>query len=292
MPTNPSLNSAPKSLLISVVIPTRNRVGKLRRVLDSLVNEAYPRIEIIVCDGASTDGTVELLQSFGLRVRWVSEPDSGEYSARNKGLRMATGDLIRYMSDDDYIEPGSFAYADSFFREHAQIDILFNQALWLYEAEDGTTVLIDAKRRTQESITLGNFVCPRKPAPASESAYFRKTVIERIGYFDTTFFCADGEFWARAAFYRLGIAISDQVAVRHQRSRHSGVERLFFTAIRQKARIARKYARWPVQLYVIFCWIPYMHIRFFHYFLPTGFALGLRTMVWRRRTRRISAETK
>jgi glycosyltransferase involved in cell wall biosynthesis len=282
----------PDPLLISTVIPTRNRAAKLRRVLDSLVSDSYPRIEIIVCDGASTDGTVELLKSYGSRIRWVSEPDSGEYSARNKGLRMANGDLIRYMSDDDYIESGSFDHANRFFQDHGDVDILFNQGLWFYEEDNGQMVFIDAQKRTAESITLQNLACQRRPPPASEGVFFRKSVLDKIGYFDTSFFCADGEFWARAAYCGVRMAISDRIAVRHQRSRDSGIERRFFTAIRQKARIARKYAPWPTQLYVIFCWIPYMHVRFFHHYLPRGIAMRIRELVWKRRERETSRPVK
>ena len=89
--------------LLSVVTPTLNQAAFLEETLDSVAQQDYPRIEHIVVDGGSTDGTVEILrtweQAHGLI--WLSEPDNGMYDAVNKGLRMASGDLLTYLNSDD-----------------------------------------------------------------------------------------------------------------------------------------------------------------------------------------------
>ncbi len=200
---------------ISVIIPTKNRAQHLQRVIQQILGQKYDDVELIVCDGGSKDGTVELLKTYGSAVRWISEPDSGEYFARNKGLLMATGDLIKYMSDDDVMEPGAFAYAVSWFAEHPETDILFNQTLWFYEEHDGRLTLYDSRPRTARSITLKSFICGGAPRVASESAFFRRRVIDIIGVFDTEFLFADTEYWARAASKGLTLSISDRFVVHH-----------------------------------------------------------------------------
>lgn len=89
---------------ISFILATRNRCGQARAVIDMVLKEkeSYPALELIVVDGASTDGTVDLLRSYGPRIdKWVSKPDFTVYEAYNTGLKLSTGDYVRVLSDDD-----------------------------------------------------------------------------------------------------------------------------------------------------------------------------------------------
>jgi Glycosyl transferase family 2 len=86
-------------VLVSIITPCLNPGERLARCLDSVASQTYPEIEHIVVDGASTDGTVELLESRG--VRFVSEPDSGQANAINKGFRSARGELLGWLNADD-----------------------------------------------------------------------------------------------------------------------------------------------------------------------------------------------
>lgn len=92
---------------LSFVIPTRNQAPFLRQCIDSCFAQQIPESEVVVVDGASSDHTVEVLKSYGQRIRWVSEPDRGQSDAINKGIRMASGDVIAWINSDDYYrEPG------------------------------------------------------------------------------------------------------------------------------------------------------------------------------------------
>jgi glycosyltransferase involved in cell wall biosynthesis len=83
-----------------------NAAGTLQETLDSVRTQNYPRLEHIVVDGGSTDGTLELLGA-APDVRWISEPDRGRVDAANKGLRMASGDVVAWLNADDRYEPGA-----------------------------------------------------------------------------------------------------------------------------------------------------------------------------------------
>ncbi|MDV7390150.1 glycosyltransferase, partial [Arthrospira platensis SPKY1] len=86
---------------ISIITVTLNRCDTLRDALESVLGQTIP-VEYIIVDGGSTDGTLELLATYGGRIaRVISEPDQGIYDAMNKGIRAATGDIIGMLNADD-----------------------------------------------------------------------------------------------------------------------------------------------------------------------------------------------
>lgn len=100
-------------LKISVITPSFNQAGFIRRTIESVQSQAGRgslfELEHIVVDGGSTDGTVEVLESYGPAVRWVSEKDEGQADALNKGLAIAAGDIIGWVNSDDLYEPGALS---------------------------------------------------------------------------------------------------------------------------------------------------------------------------------------
>jgi len=243
-------------MLISTIIPTLNRAPQLKRVLDILIQDEYPYKEIIVCDGASTDGTIDLLKSFDGHVRWISEPDRGEYEARNKGLLLASGDIIKYMSDDDVLLPGSFAYAAQYFEAKREVDILFGQSIWFDERRGRESTVCDTRLRGNDSITLRNFIRMSYPLANSESVFFRHRVIDRIGMFDVTLHGADYDYWIRAVKAGLNIAICDRVFVHYHLSDLSGVERKGRQLLYETWRLACRYGDWRDMLFIALFRIP------------------------------------
>lgn len=93
---------------ISIVTPCLNAATTLERALTSVATQDYAWVEHIVVDGGSTDGTVELLKQHP-DIRWISEPDRGLSDAMNKGIAMATGDIVGWLNADDWYLPGAFA---------------------------------------------------------------------------------------------------------------------------------------------------------------------------------------
>lgn len=90
------------SIKISVVIASYNRVNVIEQAIYSVVNQTYKNIELIIIDGGSTDGTVDIIKKYDKQISyWVSEPDKGLYNAFNKGCMAATGDYIVILGSDD-----------------------------------------------------------------------------------------------------------------------------------------------------------------------------------------------
>jgi glycosyltransferase involved in cell wall biosynthesis len=89
-------------LKISIITVSFNSVATIRHTIESFLQQDYPNKEYIIIDGASTDGTVEILKSYQDKIRFISEPDKGIYDAMNKGVKLATGDLVGVIGSDDF----------------------------------------------------------------------------------------------------------------------------------------------------------------------------------------------
>jgi glycosyltransferase involved in cell wall biosynthesis len=91
---------------ISLITVSYNSASTIGDTFDSILSQTHPNIESIVVDGASTDGTVDIIKAFepkfNGRMRWISEPDAGIYDAMNKGLQMATGNIVGILNSDDF----------------------------------------------------------------------------------------------------------------------------------------------------------------------------------------------
>ena len=96
--------SWPDKPLISIIIPVLNRVGVLDEALRSVLHQKYENVELVVIDGGSTDGTLELIRKYDACIDiWSSQPDNGIYDAMNKGARLAGGDWLYFLGSDDVV---------------------------------------------------------------------------------------------------------------------------------------------------------------------------------------------
>lgn len=94
--------------LVSVITVTYNAAQYLRQALESILNQTYTNVELLVIDGGSTDGTLDIVRSLQHRIDyWQSEPDRGIYDAMNKGLALARGEWVGFKNADDWYTPGA-----------------------------------------------------------------------------------------------------------------------------------------------------------------------------------------
>lgn len=107
---------------ISIIIPSFNKVDYIQATLSSIVSQKYPNMEVIIQDGASTDGTIKIIQEFANKYpkifSWVSEKDKGQTDAINKGCQKAKGDIIAYINADDLYSKNTFWEVSNFFINH------------------------------------------------------------------------------------------------------------------------------------------------------------------------------
>ncbi len=115
---------------ISVVTPTFNSIATLRETIESVRGQCYPNLEHLVIDGGSQDGTVDVLKQYA-HLRWISERDEGHYHAMNKGIQMATGEIVNILNADDCYRPGVLEKVGRAFAEHPDWDGLFGDIVYV-----------------------------------------------------------------------------------------------------------------------------------------------------------------
>jgi len=98
-------SSNPRDLLVSVVVPCYNQARFLGECIESLLTQTHPRVEIVVVDDGSTDDSAEVAQSFGDRIVFLAQPNSGPASARTAGVLAAGGDVLAWCDGDDRLRP-------------------------------------------------------------------------------------------------------------------------------------------------------------------------------------------
>ena len=137
--------------MVSIITVAYNSEKTIRKTMESVLAQTYNNIEYIIIDGASGDHTVEIAEGFrkrmeerGIRLRVQSEPDKGIYDAMNKGIRLATGDIIGIINSDDWYEPNAVETAVSTFK-HTDCDMMFAN-IRLHRG-DGSSFVKKARQR-------------------------------------------------------------------------------------------------------------------------------------------------
>jgi glycosyl transferase family 2 len=184
----------PDRPLVSVVTPTLNQARYLERTLASVRGQTYPRIEHIVIDGGSTDGTLDILRREGeaRSLRFTTGPDAGMYDAINKGIAMAGGEVLAYLNSDDAWFPWAVERVMEVFGSKPKVDLVFGDGVKVDE-ESG-------KQRLRlfppfDRISLANYESLMQPA-----VFWRRSLTDRIGGFDPGMhYVADLDYWLRAA---------------------------------------------------------------------------------------------
>ena len=106
---NPNFDYSKEAPLVSVILPVYNRAIPVARAINSVLAQTYPRLELIVVDDGSTDGTRTVVRKFGSRLKLIAQDHAGVYAARNNGLRHACGDLMAFIDSDDTWFPEKLA---------------------------------------------------------------------------------------------------------------------------------------------------------------------------------------
>ena len=108
---------------ITVVTPSFNQGEFLERTILSIINQDYPNLEYIVCDGGSTDQSVSIIKKYEKYITWwCSEKDKGQTDAINKGFKRATGDVVGWINSDDVLLPGALWTVADFYANHPDTD--------------------------------------------------------------------------------------------------------------------------------------------------------------------------
>jgi hypothetical protein len=182
--------------LVSIVTPSYNQAAFIEVTLRSVLAQDYPEIEYLVVDGASTDGSPAIIRSYADRLAWwISEPDSGQAEAINKGLRRARGEIVAWLNSDDLYLPGAVNQAVTALQADPSLVFVFGDAL-----------SIDSDGRPINHLSFGNWGLSELASfriICQPAVFMRRDALVNVGWLDPAYhYMLDHHLWLRLA--RLG----------------------------------------------------------------------------------------
>jgi len=179
--------------LVSIITPSYNQAPYLEQTIQSVLEQDYPNIEYIVVDGGSADSSVEVIKEYADRLAyWVSEKDSGQAEAINKGFARASGEILAWLNSDDYYMLNTISVVVRCFEQNPDVVMIYGDMLAV-DGEGQITNLLKYKQLTLEDLLCFQII-------GQPSVFFRRSALEKTGLLDTSFhFMLDHHLWIRLA---------------------------------------------------------------------------------------------
>lgn len=181
---------------VTIITVTYNSDKYLEHCIRSVLGQTYPDIEYIIIDGKSSDNTPAIIRKYESRIaKWISEPDKGMFDALNKGMALATGDIIGLLhSDDVFASDDAVASVVKAFEEQGT-DTLYADLMYVYPED------LDKVYRIWRGKPYNRNLFRRGWMPAHPTFYIRRSLLETYGGYETHYFSSsDYEFMARYLF--------------------------------------------------------------------------------------------
>jgi glycosyltransferase involved in cell wall biosynthesis len=185
---------------ISIIIPSFNQAQYLEETLRSVLDQNYFNLELIVIDGGSTDGSIEVIKQYDRHLSyWISEPDRGQTHAINKGLAVCTGEVWSYLNSDDLLCPGSLQRIGECFQDP--------QTRWVGAVSDRFDAAgKQGEVEPQRPLNKRDYLTPWSRSieyvfPCSNVCFMHRSLLEQCGSFDESYhYGMDIEYYLRVVF--------------------------------------------------------------------------------------------
>jgi len=229
-----------KTPTISIIVPSFNAAEFIGKTLDSILGQDYPGTECIVVDGGSTDETLDILKGYGSSIIWTSGEDTGQSDAINKGLRLATGEIVAYICADDTYESGCFWKVADYLLSNPHVKWVYGKCKIMDSAGAEIRAPLTwykslwQRRYSYCSLLINNFI-------AQPAVFWRRELLADIGFLNVHRHLAmDYEYWLRiGAKYSPGFL--DAYLARFRVHPCSKSTRSFFRQAREALSIARQH---------------------------------------------------
>lgn len=178
-------------LQVAIVTPSFQHARFLPATIDSVLRQDYPHLRYIVQDGASSDGTWDILASYGPALQWNSEPDNGQACAINRGFARVSGDVMAWLNSDDILLPGAVKHVVDVFEKNPDVDVVYGHRIYIdtQNRDIGRCIL---PPHASEPLRWADYI-------PQETMFWRRRVWEAIGPLDESFhYALDWDFILRA----------------------------------------------------------------------------------------------
>ena len=182
--------------LVSIIMPSLNQVEFIEQAIDSVLNQPYKKVELIISDGGSNDRTIELLikkQAMDSRIKWTSEKDTGPANALNKALLSTKGTIIGWLNSDDLYQVDTIQQSVQYFKEHPSKLMLYGEGEHIDEqGQFINNYPTHPPTTTIQQFRQGCFIC-------QPTVFFKRTMTVLLGQFDERLKTAfDFDYWLKA----------------------------------------------------------------------------------------------
>ena len=235
---------------ISIITPSLNQARYLERTLLSILNQGYANLELIVVDGGSTDGSVDILRQYSdALAHWSSEPDRGQSHAINKGLGRVTGQWIAFQNSDDILLPGALKEVARIQETMPDADVVTGHMVHI----DSTSVVFDVQLALQPSvemqIALGGQL-------HNQATFWRRDLMLELGGMRQDMkFCFDYEYFTRMLLYAKHPVVSDRYLGAFRRHKESKTTTMLSVGKEEHAMAVAQFRR-TTRLPLHFRWAP------------------------------------
>ncbi len=205
---------------ISIVLPNLNGGDPFERAVRSVLDQGYPRLQLIVADAGSTDASAATVDRYREQFAVVlREPDGGQADGLNRGFRHAVGDVRGWLCADDELLPGALLHVGQLFRDHPEVGVVTGGCQRVFA--DGTTAIVPARFDPWATIGTQNGI-------EQPSTFWRADLHRRVGELDVTYHLAfDWDLWNRFRLAGAKVMAIDRVLSRYHftatnKSGHAG----------------------------------------------------------------------
>ena len=181
-------------MLVSIITPSFNQAKFLENTIQSVLGQDYPEIEYIIIDGASSDGSQEIIHKYAEQLaHWVSEPDLGQTDAINKGFALAKGEVLAWLNSDDTLEPHAVSEAVAWLQDHPEVGMVYGDGNFI--DVQGKVIGKFPSAQTDYGRLMQGYV-----HICQQAAFFRAGLWKQVGPLDPSFYFAmDYDLWVRLA---------------------------------------------------------------------------------------------
>jgi glycosyltransferase involved in cell wall biosynthesis len=181
--------------LVTVIIPTYNRLKMLKRAVGSVLRQSYRRFELLVVDDGSTDGTQSEFAGASSPIRYIYQKHRGVSAARNRGIAQAKGELIAFLDSDDLWNKDKLLVQVQYFRDHPDAIICQTQEIWIRN-----DVQVNPKKKHQKPSGWIFLQCVPLCVVSPSAVMMRASLFNDVGLFDESLrICEDYDMWLRVA---------------------------------------------------------------------------------------------
>jgi len=221
--------------LVSIIVPSYQQAVFLRQAIDSILAQDYQPIEVLVLDGGSTDGSREILESYGDRIWFRSAPDGGQSQAINEGFRRSRGGIVAWLNSDDFYYPGAVAHAVAALQSNPKAALVYGDGNLV--ARDGSVMLRFPDTVPFDLWRLANLT----DYILQPTVFFRREALFSVGLLDEQLnWALDWELWLRLAS-RYPFAYTERVLAANRIHLETKTKTGGFRRIREIAGILQRH---------------------------------------------------